>query len=171
MSEELEVEKPKLKCYCCKAEYNETDSFCGSCGYPFNASEEEQKQFSIKYTVTKFGKDGVENKIKEARIILYVIASFTVLQGIILYASNENMVALIINLAIAALFACFGFWSKKNPFAATFSGVLVYMAMIILMTIIDPLSIAKGIIMKVLFSAALIRAAYGAYKYKIAENE
>jgi len=157
----------ELKCYCCKATYNETDKFCGNCGYPFQASPEEQKQFSIKYTLNNFDKDIVRQRIKEARILLFVIAIFTFIQALILYFSLPDITILVINLILASIYTGLGFWAQKKAFAAILTGGLLYVSIILLSAFLDPSTILQGIIFKALFITGFIRAAYGAYKYKI----
>lgn len=157
----------ELKCYCCKTVYKEDDKFCGNCGYPFQATPEEQKQFSIKYSVNKFSKDDIEKKVKEARIVLFVIAGFTVVQGAIIYFKEESGLLLVVNIILAAIYAGLGFWAKKKAFAAILTGTLIYLSVMILNAFVNPLTIIQGIIFKVVFLVAFIKAAYGAYKYKI----
>lgn len=157
----------ELKCYCCKSVYNETDKFCGICGYPLQGTPEEQKQFSINYSVNNFEKDIVKDRIKEARIVLFIISVFTIIQSFILYFSEPNVVLLIINLILAGIYAGLGFWAKQKAFAAILTGGIIYVSIILLSAFFDPLTIFKGIIFKVLFIIGFIRAAYGAYKYKV----
>lgn len=164
MENQLTVE---LKCYCCEAPYNEADSFCASCGYPFKGRPEEQKEFSLNYSMTKFAKDNVKAKVGEARIVLFVLAGFTILYALLVMANGFNAFLLIINLILAGIYAGLGFWAKKNAFAAIFSGALVYISIIILNAVFEPSTIFQGIIFKAIFIVALIKASYGAYKYKI----
>lgn len=47
-------------------------------------------------------------------------------------------------------------WAKKSPFPAIVTALCVYLAVIVLNAIIDPLTIVQGIIIKIIFISALI---------------
>jgi hypothetical protein len=163
----MENEIKELKCYCCKTSYTESDKFCGNCGYPLQGTPEEQKKFSVNYTLNHFAKEDAKARVKEARIVLFVISAFTVLSAIMLYAKEEIAILLVINLIIAALYAGLGFWAKYRAFPAILTGGLIYVSIILLSAFLDPLTIFRGIILKILFIGAFIKASYGAYKYKV----
>lgn len=154
------------KCYCCKSDYQLTDKFCGKCGYPFHASSEEQKQFSINYTLNGYGKEVAGDRVKEARVVLFVIAIFTFISALILNAQEHNGLLLGINLFLAFIYAGMGFWAGYKPFAAIFTGTLIYLSIIILAAVVDPSTIFQGIIFKVIFIVALVKASYSASKFR-----
>lgn len=162
----MEESKP-LTCYCCNESYNETDKFCEHCGYPFQASPEEQKQFSINYTTLNFEKDIVKHRVREARIVLLILAIFTAISAIVFLIIHSSLLLLIINLILAGLYAGLSFWAKKKAFAALLTGGLIYVSVITLNAFVEPESIASGIIFKVIFIVMFIKASYGAYKYKV----
>jgi hypothetical protein len=157
----------EVKCYCCMQKCTDTDKFCGTCGYPLQGTPEEQKQFSINYTVNQFEKDIVRDRVNEARIVLYVIAAFTLIAGLVNYFNEESVLLLIINLIITGIFVGLAIWSNHKAFAAIFTGAMIYLSLILLNAFIDPATIFKGIIFKVIFIVAFIKAAYGAYKFKV----
>jgi hypothetical protein len=161
----------ELKCYCCKSVYKESDKFCGKCGYPFQGSLEEKKQFSLNYASKSFDKDIARSRIMEARIILFVISAFTVISAIIISDQDPTGIILIINLIIAGIFAGLGFLAGKKAFAAIFTGSLIYFSILILTAILDPTTIFHGIVFKVLFTIALIKASYSSYRFKISKME
>lgn len=164
-------ESNELKCYCCKATYNESDKFCGKCGYPLKATPEEQKKFSINYTLNRFEKDIVKGRLQEVRIILYVISAFTLIYGFVYFIESKSIVLLIVYILFAIMYFLFAVWAKKNAFAASLTGGIVYVSTIVFMAFIYPLSIFSGIIFKVIFIIAFIRATYGSYKYKVNSAE
>lgn len=157
----------EMLCPCCNAGYLVTDRFCGKCGYPFQGSPQEQKDFRIAYTFNDIDRDVVKKRIAEARIILFVISGFTLLQSLILYADNPGLTLLVVNLILSAIYAGLGIWAKNKPFAAILTGGLIYVSLILLAAFIDPAEIAKGIILKIVFIAAFVRASYGAYKFRV----
>lgn len=157
----------KQKCYCCRNEYAESDKFCGTCGYPLQGTDIEKKKFSSQYVANLHEKEVVLARIKEARIILYVIAAFTTIQGLVVYFKEPNVALISINLIIVAIYVGLGFWATKKAFAAIFIGGIIYVSLILLNGFIDPTTLASGILIKILFIAAFVRASYGAYKYKV----
>jgi 4-hydroxybenzoate polyprenyltransferase len=162
--ENLSVE---MLCPCCKTGCLETDRFCGNCGYPYQGSDEDQKQFRVNYSFNDIDKDLVNKRISEARIILFIISGFTLIQTLLLYIDNPSPAILITNLIICGIYAGLGFWAKHNPFAAILLGGLIYVSMILLSGFVDPSTLAKGIFLRIIFIIAFIRASYGAYKFKV----
>lgn len=157
----------ELKCYCCRSHYKENDIFCGACGYPLNGSPEEQKQYSIQFTLNKIDKENAQSKVSEARIVLFALSIFTLISCVVGYLGNASGVLLAINIILACIYAGLGFWASKKAFAAIFTGGLIYITIILLNGIFDPVTILQGIIFKVIFVVGFIKAAYSAYKFKI----
>lgn len=163
----METGSTQPKCYCCGSHHNENDKFCGVCGYPLQGTPEEQKQFSIDYSVNSFEKDIAKDRIKQARIILFVIAAFTIIQALVQYFNDSGVVLLVINLMIAGIYTGLGFWAGRRAFAAILTAGIIFFAVILLSAAFDPATIFSGIIFKVIIIVALVRAAYGAYKYQV----
>ncbi len=157
----------ELLCPCCKTGCLETSKFCGNCGYPFQGSDEDQKHFRVTYSLNQIDKDLVNKRISEARIILFVISGFTLIQTLLLFADNSGMALFVTNLIVCGIYAGLGIWAKNNPFAAILIGGLMYVSIILLSGFLDPSTFPKGILLKILFIIAFIRATYGAYKFKI----
>ena len=157
----------KEQCLCCKNEFSELDKFCGTCGYPLKGTADEQRKFTSQYVANQHDKEFVLARIKEARIILFIIAAFTFIQSLLIYFNDSDAFLLIINLFISCVYAGLGFWATKKAFAAIFIGGIVYISIILFSAFMDPTTIFKGIIFKVIFLVAFVKAAYGSYKYKI----
>jgi hypothetical protein len=66
---------------------------------------------------------------------------------------------------MAAIFIGLGVWSYKQASLALIIGLIVYVAVIILLAFLDPSSIIKGIIWKVLIIYSLV------YSIKTARSE
>ncbi|MDJ0720749.1 MAG: hypothetical protein QNJ04_03925 [Desulfobacterales bacterium] len=60
------------------------------------------------------------------------------------------------NYFLAAVMFGLYLWARKAPFPAMLTALCVYLAVIVLNAIVDPLSIAQGVVIKVIFIAALI---------------
>ena len=160
-----------LKCACCNTEYNSTDIHCASCGFPFQGTEQERHQYLVQYISNRNDKEEAQSKIKSSKIVLYLLAAFTIVWSIISFFNDADIKLIIMNLLLAFLYAGLGYWSNTKPFAAIFTGGLIYLGIIILNAVFEPLTIIQGIIFKVFFIAAFTKAAYGAYKFKISKIE
>ena len=66
------------------------------------------------------------------------------------------MLGLYIDGGIGALFIGLFFWSKEKPEAAFLTGLIVYILILLLMAVVEPTSIIKGIIMKIIIIATLV---------------
>jgi len=75
-------------------------------------------------------------------------------------------VALGVDLAIAAGFFGLWWWAAKQPFTASLLALLLYLAVIAITGIIEPSSLYKGVILKVLCVAALVKAIQAAYSLR-----
>lgn len=155
------------RCYCCHEPYNDADRFCARCGYPLQGTTEEQQSFSSQYALNKLDEDNVRAKVGQARLVLFLLAGFTALSAAIVFTQTENTALLGINLILAVIYAGLGFWAANKAFAAIFTGALIYFSIILLNGIVDPVTLLHGIIFKIIFIVAFVKASYGAYKYKI----
>ncbi|MBN2814626.1 MAG: hypothetical protein JXQ80_11160, partial [Bacteroidales bacterium] len=147
--------------------YNDADRFCAKCGYPLQGTTEEQQSFSSNYALNKLDEDNVRAKVGQARLVLFLLAGFTAISAAIVFAKTEEPALLGINLILAVIYAGLGFWAANKAFAAIFTGALIYLSIILLNGIVDPMTLLQGIIFKIIFIVAFVKASYGAYKYKI----
>lgn len=65
---------------------------------------------------------------------------------------------LAINIALAVLYFVMWIWAKKNPYAAAITALLLFVTTIVATAALEPESLGKGIIVKIFFTAALIKA-------------
>ena len=113
--------------------------------------------------------DEHEKKFKTARIWLYVLAGFQFVIGIIEYVREEGMVAWFaagVDWFIALCFLLLAVWSKKKPATAFLTSLIFYGCIIVALALLDPTSILKGIIFKILIIIALYKAYTMAKEYE-----
>lgn len=120
-----------------------------------------------------------ENKrvVSYARLTLFIIGLFYVgigyFEGYVIQGADPLYAY--IDWTVAGIFAGLGFWSYKNPFWALISGLIVYGLIVVLMALVDPTTLIRGILWKVLITASLvggIRTARNEYlKKKIARED
>lgn len=163
----------KPTCQCCKFEIGESDSFCNNCGFPLNGTDEEKGKFIGQYLTQKNTKAEVESQVKNARTTLFVVAGLTTLSGLYSLVANkegDGGFLLIISLVLAAIFCGLAFWSNKNPFGALLTGLIMYVSLIILGSIDDPMELIRGIIVKVIIISYMIKGVVGASKVRGMKN-
>ena len=157
-----------LECKCCFEKVNEIDQFCQACGFPLKGSEEEQKQFFYNRNYQHIEINALNKKIKSAGTTLYVLAGFFLLFGLGYFVINRTedtaSAILITNAVVAVIFLLLGLWSEKKPVASIISGMVLYVLVQLMSAIEDPLSLFKGIIIKIIIISYLIKGLLSAFE-------
>lgn len=147
-------------CTCCYTKYEINDLFCKACGFPLQASEQEQKNFLSERNVKEIDLESLNEKVDSACKSLYWISGLTAISSIIIYFATQDespIATLITNIILVLSFLALGFWSKHKPTAAMISGLSLYLIIIILNAVVSPLSIFSGIILKVIIIGYLVK--------------
>ena len=132
--------------------------FCSSCSYPISGSLEERQQFVATVGRHKLLIKRAKEKISNAKIIIYLIAGFTFLAGLFAYFKFDDFNLMIVNLFLSLLYLIMAAWADKNPFAAILTAFIVYITVILINAVVSPGSLFSGILWKVIFIAAFIKA-------------
>jgi len=105
-----------------------------------------------------YSMEGYDKPVRNARIILFVIAALQLLP--IFAWTNLAEPARTINIAVnvfEALFFCgLAIWTKRKPYYAIIGGIIVYSLLIALYAVISPASILQGLIVKIIVYVLLI---------------
>lgn len=103
-----------------------------------------------------------EKNLKNARIWLYVIAAIQTAIGIFEYSTIDNkdlaMIAGLIDIGIAFVFFTLALWSRKQPFAAFTTALVLYVIINITLMVLNPSNISGFYIIKILVVIALVKA-------------
>ena len=104
--------------------------------------------------------EGYDKPVKQARNILFAIAA---IQLVGIYFANEQyglerIVTCILSIGLALIFFLLGLWTKRKPYDAIITGIVVYSMLIIGNTIFEPATILQGFIFKIVIFALLITA-------------
>lgn len=146
-----EILTPIAHCSKCDTPLPEHQVFCASCGYPERGTDAQKSKFQGQKVLKEREKREAGKKIKSARNTLFIVAAFTFLIGVYYYFQlDRNSGVLITNTILAIVYLLLGFWSQKKPLVSLILGLLVYLTVIVLMGILEPLSIAKGFIFKII---------------------
>jgi hypothetical protein len=144
-------------CPACKSSYEIQPDFCTKCGFPFSGSEKEKSVF-IGQQIFKKGKVAdTKNKIKRARIILWVIGALNAIGPFVLYV-NDPMYATYTTagVIIGIVFTGFGFLTYRKPFISILIPLIILIISYLVEAINEPISLIQGIIWKVIFLGGLI---------------
>jgi hypothetical protein len=116
---------------------------------PIEESIFNEEEFSMK---------GYDKHIRNARILLFVLAGFTLL--LLINAAPFDSPARIISGGIivlfAGIFAGLALWTKKKPYTAILCALIFYIALIGIAAIMDPTTIWQGWIWKIVIIILLI---------------
>lgn len=111
------------------------------------------------FTEADFDTRKYDRHIRNARTSIFVIAGVYTLGIIIGYASSNaefDWFAFSIDAIVVALFIALGFWTKYKPYTAIISALVLYILVIALSAIDNPVNIVKGIILKIAIIVYLI---------------
>lgn len=161
MEKELAIEDNK--CSFCKETIEENVIFCSNCGHPENGTDKQRAQFFGKRAMQKNKNIDADKKINSARNTLFVLCGIMIVFGLISYFSSKEIIILGINFFVALIYLALAFWSEKKPFIALLSGLLLYLTLITISAIVDPLTLVKGILWKVIIISYLGKGLYSAF--------
>jgi hypothetical protein len=164
-------ESAPIVCDNCRAENPATQKFCSSCSYPIGGTLEDRQQF-----VAHIGRHGLRIKeakeqIRTAKIIIYVIAAFQFIAGLIVFFQHDDVLTLIVALFMCLLFLIMASWADKNPFPAILTAFLLYVTVILINAVVNPASLFSGIIFKIIFIGAFIKAIRSAQQAQASMKE
>ncbi|WP_378185800.1 hypothetical protein ACE939_11845 [Aquimarina sp. W85] len=158
--EELSLQEPV--CSQCATLIKQQAKFCTHCGYPQLGTEKEQSQFHAKRVMAKQQQEVDVKRIASAQKTLYWTSGIFMVFGLFYFFKTEEISILITNAILSILYLLLAFWTKEKPFAALLSALLLYLTVIAINAVIEPMSLLSGIIMKVVFLTLLIKGLYSA---------
>lgn len=161
-SSEIEV----IKCTHCEIPITETTAFCPECGYPEKGNEQDVAKFYARRVMAKNKNIDAEEKINSARNTLFVMAGVVMLYGFYHFFVNADSATLIVNFIVCCIYILLGFWTKEKPMIALLLGLLLYVTMIIISGILEPISLVKGILWKIIIIGYLGKGIYSASSIK-----
>ncbi|RZL47198.1 MAG: hypothetical protein EOP00_12665 [Pedobacter sp.] len=148
-------------CACCANTYAPVDAFCITCGYPLQGTSEQQENHIANRSVKEIDLIDLNKKVESACNSLYWIGGVMALSGIIGYFTlteeDDIFVFLVTNVILIGAFFAFAVWSKTKPVTALISGLALYIIIQLLNLIVDPTTIIRGIIFKIIIIGYLVK--------------
>src|SRR5687767_13956081 len=72
----------------------------------------------------------------------------------------------VIVFGLAAAFFALWLWSRVNPFAASIVGLVLFVSIHLLDAVVDPMALIRGILVKIIVIAVLIKAIQAGAEYR-----
>lgn len=160
--EEITIQHPL--CSQCSTEITEASKFCTYCGFPENGDEKEKAIFHAKRAMKKNQIKDAHKKINSARNTLYWMAGLFFITGLFIFFTVDDMATLIASTILAIIYLVLAYWSQKKPFAALLSALLLYLMVIAVNAIVDPTTLYKGILIKIIILSFLMKGISSSYQ-------
>jgi hypothetical protein len=146
-----------IECICCNNEvFIESDN-CRLCDFPFSGSEVEKSKHIGKFIVNKRIISSSEDSLENNQYLLCFISAITFLSAIIMFTnSNGFVIETLMNFAIGIVILLCGFFLKKRPILLTIIPLFLILGIYLLNYILDPSTLIKGIVFKVIIISSLI---------------
>lgn len=185
---------PTRMCPKCHANVPGDQAFCTNCGEPLQEGKTRREipRSSSSSPLGSLVDEQHRKHIRGSRIAIMFVAVVTIIFSIIAWINLENEIArinrdptmvvledvvaqnrLIIGatFVIGLVFVGLFFWAKKNPFSACLTALIIYLTNIIVALGIDPSSLVRGIIVKIIIIAALANGVKSGLAFrKLKEN-
>jgi len=104
--------------------------------------------------------EGYDKPVRKARNILFAIAA---IQLIDIYLALEQYgmartITFILSIGLALIFFLLGLWTKRKPYDAIITGIVVYSILIVGNAVFEPATILQGLILNIVIFALLVTA-------------
>jgi UDP-N-acetylmuramyl pentapeptide phosphotransferase/UDP-N-acetylglucosamine-1-phosphate transferase len=117
-----------------------------------------QPQEESIFQESDYSMEGYDKHIRTARNMLFIVAGVQLL-GLFAVKDMEDparSITIGIVVLVALLFAGLALWTKKRPYAALLTALILYGSLLILDGIFEPSTLYKGIVLKIAIIVALI---------------
>jgi hypothetical protein len=150
-----------LTCPQCRHANARAMKFCEACGASLqDVADRERHADEVEASF-------LLDQVRKARTALLIVgavqAAGTLIMG---YITGFDAATTSTMAAIAAVFFALAWWCRTNPFAAAVVGLVVFVTVHLAEAVFDPSSLARGVVMKVIVIAVLVRAIGAGVKYR-----
>jgi hypothetical protein len=172
---QIVIEDPSVCYYCSSKGLKDDDLYCPNCGFPQKGSQAEMKKFLSEMNYKQRLINDHKRAINKARYMLFAFAIIQFLGSIfffyLYYRFDTSLLLPLIGIIISGIYFGLGIWSKKNPFAAILTGFFIFILLITINFFIDPSSLLKGTLTKILFIIGFVYGYNGAKEAERLEKE
>ncbi len=153
------------QCSQCKVELNPEDVYCPNCGFPERADESEKSRYIHRIQLKKNVITDAKKKLKNVKILLWVVIVLNFLYGIILLA-NDSIDLAIGSLISAAIYVGCLIWVGKQPLIGIMAAFIFWILIQAIVVFSEPTLIFNGIILKIIFIVIFIKGINSARDYQ-----
>lgn len=123
--------------------------FCETCGAEQEALSFERDKARLRHA----------RPLRSARSSLIWVGILTAFGHLVLFGQSggSDVLGLMIGIGLAALYLGLWQWSKQQPLGATAAGLGIYVTLLVGNALVDPFTLARGVIFKVIILVVLIR--------------
>jgi ribosomal protein L37E len=166
------ITDPTTCYYCQSTGLKENEKYCPNCAFPQGGTQAEMKKFKWNIHNKKKLLEEQKNEIKKAKYILFILAAFYFLYGIMEgLVMRVDIAVLIVSYMCAGIYFGLGLWSRIQPFPAILSGLFVYIVFVVISAIYDPYSLYEGVLWKFIIISGFIYGYKGAKESKFLATE
>jgi hypothetical protein len=153
-----------MHCPVCDKDYQVSANNCIKCGYPFEASKDEQSKYISEMHLKKSSVQKANSKIKSARFALWIIGGLFVLSVVfqIFQSVSLPLEYYLPNLFFGLIFIGFGFLTYRLPIISTIIPLALLTAYWIFLMSQDLSLFFRGILYKIASFSVLCYALYAA---------
>jgi signal transduction histidine kinase len=145
------------QCSNCQSIIIENAVFCPQCGYPENGTEQDISKYNYSLKIKKDLVEDSKKKMKNVKILLYVIAGINVVVGLFLLMDSVTFVDGISSFVAAAVFIGCAIWVNNQPLTGVIAAFVFWLLLQLSVIFIDPAMLFQGIILKVIFIGIFIK--------------
>jgi hypothetical protein len=146
-----------LKCSNCQHELGENDIFCPDCGFPENGTQEDRNKYNYSIKLKKDVIQDGKKKLKNVKILLFVIAGINFLFGIYYLTNEFTYIDGITNLIAAAIFLGCVIWVNNQPLTGIIAAFIFWILIQLSVVLIDPFLLIKGFLLKIIFIGIFLK--------------
>ena len=105
--------------------------------------------------------EGYDKPVKKARNVLFAIAAIQLVVGIFVGYQQDGLARIItigLMVLVALIFFLLALWTKRKPFDAIITALIIYSVLLIGDAIFDPSTVIQGILFKIVVYVLLVSA-------------
>lgn len=115
-----------------------------------NKSETEKQIRDAEMQLSSFSPEERDARLKEAVGMTW--------DELVAHDRGLVTLLLVVNIGLSVIYLGLWFWAKSNPYAAALVALLLFLTVIVISAVYEPATLAQGILVKILFIAALGKA-------------
>lgn len=152
-----------ITCTGCQHHNPDGSSFCEGCGTELHDPRKLDHEADVIEAEFRL------EQVKKARGAFLAVGALQIVGGLLgaaMAPAGFGGVILAAEVVVALLFFGLAWWCSRQPFAAAIVGLFLFAGLHLASAVVDPSSIYKGIIIKVIVIVVLVRAVKAGFAYR-----